>query len=143
KDKGVPNRHVYARISYLQQASLYLQTQQDAQKPASEILIDNQAQSTSTPYSNEDYGLPRLMASHILQVSRKSVIRLSHEMKRGICKRCTSVLIPGRTSETRIDNKSRGGKRPWADVMVTTCLACGMEKRFPVGAERQTKKKLR
>jgi RNase P subunit RPR2 len=82
----------------------------------------------------EDFGLPRQLASHILLVARKSVTKLSPDIKFSMCKRCSSVLITGRTSEVRVENKSRGGRKPWADVMLVTCLTCGMEKRYPVGA---------
>jgi ribonuclease P protein subunit RPR2 len=80
-----------------------------------------------------DSGLPRQLASHMLLVSTKSNTKLSQRIKRSICKRCTSVLIAGRTAEIRIENKSRGSRKPWAEVLVTTCIACGMEKRYPVG----------
>ena len=79
----------------------------------------------------------RQTLSHLRRVSHKSQIRLSRGMKRSICRRCEAALIPGFTSKAYIENKSRKGKKPWADVLVVTCDACDFSKRFPIGAKRQ------
>ena len=70
----------------------------------------------------------------------KSQIRLSPAIKRSLCKRCDALLVSGSDSTSRLENKSRGGKKPWADVLVVTCNSCGTVKRFPVGAKRQSKR---
>ena len=75
--------------------------------------------------------------SHLRRVSHKSQIRLPRGMKRSICRRCEAALIPGFTCKAYIENKSRKGKKPWADVLIVTCDACDFSKRFPVGAKRQ------
>jgi len=49
--------------------------------------------------------------------------------------------VPGKTSIIRLENKSKGGRKPWADVLVVECQRCGLERRYPVGQERQCKKK--
>ena len=82
-------------------------------------------------------GLPCLLLSHVRAVSMKSQIRLLPTMKHTICKRCDILLVPGSTSTRRMENKSRGGKKRWADVLVVSCNLCGTSKRFPVGAKRQ------
>jgi ribonuclease P protein subunit RPR2 len=87
--------------------------------------------------------LSRRLLSNLRAISRKGQIRLSPSIKRSICKRCETLLIPGSTSTHRVDNPSRGGKKPWADVLVVQCIACGTEKRFPVGAKKQLGRKLR
>lgn len=61
-------------------------------------------------------------------------------MKRSICKVCSTPLMPDTTSKTRIENKSRAGKKSCADVLVIQCQNCNAEKRFPVGAQRQKRK---
>jgi hypothetical protein len=38
---------------------------------------------------------------------------------------------------------SKNGRKPWAEVAIITCIACGACKRFPVGAKRQKRKALR
>lgn len=89
--------------------------------------------SNSLTNANGNIESTRLL-SHLRSVSLKSQIRLSPAMKHSICKRCNSLLIPGRTSSNRMENKSRGGKKAWADLLVVTCDICGMVKRFAVGA---------
>lgn len=89
----------------------------------------------------DGFGLSRRLASHILSVSRKASVRASREIKRSVCKRCSSVLIPGQTAENRVENRSRRGHKHCADVMLVTCSACGFEKRYPFGAQRQPRKK--
>ncbi len=92
----------------------------------------------SIPHPNT-VGLPRRLLSHARSVSMKSQMRLTPTMKHSICKRCDILLVPSSTSTTRLENRSRGGKKPWADVLVVTCTVCGTAKRFPVGAKRQPK----
>ena len=79
----------------------------------------------------------RQLVVQLRAISLKSQIRLSHAMKHTICKRCDTLLIPGSTCTSYMENNSRGGRKPWADVLVTTCAGCGTAKRFPVGAKRQ------
>lgn len=85
-------------------------------------------------------GPSRHLISQLRSVSLKGQIRLSQAMKHSICKRCDALLVPGSTSSTRVENKSRGGKKPWADVLIITCHSCGAVKRFPVGAKRQSRR---
>lgn len=80
------------------------------------------------------------LISHLRSVSLKGQIRLSPAMKHSICKGCDAVLVPGSTSSVRLENKSRGGKKPWADVLIITCCLCGVVKRFPVGAKKQCRR---
>lgn len=81
-----------------------------------------------------------LLLSQLRSISLKAQIRLSPAIKHSICKRCNTILIPGSTSTNRIENASRGGKKAWADILITTCSVCGTVKRFPVGAKRQQKR---
>lgn len=83
----------------------------------------------------------RMMLSYIKGISRKGQIRLSPSMKHSMCKRCDILLVHGRTSTQRLENRSREGKKPWADVLVVTCNSCGTAKRFPIGAKRQPNRK--
>ncbi len=74
-------------------------------------------------------------------VAKKSVMRLGPQIKRTVCKRCDTLLIPGISCENRIENASKGGKKSWADVLVVGCMACGTVKRFPVGMDCKERKK--
>ncbi|KAI4163548.1 MAG: hypothetical protein LQ342_002820 [Letrouitia transgressa] len=88
-------------------------------------------------------GLGRQFLDHAQGISKKSQIRLSQTMKRSVCKKCNSFLDPGSSASSRMENSSRGGKKPWADILVVTCNYCGTAKRYPVGAKRQLKKSKR
>ena len=89
---------------------------------------------------HERYGttkdMPTQQARHLLSqlrsVSLKSQIRLTPDVKHSICKRCHSMLISGLTSSQFIQNASRSGQKPWANILVVTCDFCGAMKRFPV-----------
>jgi len=116
RTKGAPNKHLHARTAFLYQAATYLTLQTNRSRLALELGSDLQ------------------------QVSRKAQLHVSKEVKRSICKSCNSILIPGRTATQRIENASKGGRKPWADVLVVQCDLCGGKKRFPIGAKRQGKK---
>ena len=81
--------------------------------------------------------------SHIRTISLRSQIKLSPGMKHSFCSHCESPLLPGSTSTSEIENRSRGGRKPWADVLVVTCKLCGTAKRSPIGAKPQPKRKER
>ena len=40
-------------------------------------------------------------------------------------------MIPGQTSVQVVENKSKGGEKPWADVFVVRCTNCRAVRRFP------------
>lgn len=87
--------------------------------------------------------MARHLIAHLRGVSLKSQIRLSPAIKRSLCKRCDTLLVPGSTSTSRMENLSKGGRKPWADVLIIQCGVCHAEKRFPVGAPRQQKREQR
>ena len=92
---------------------------------------------------SKDFALSRQLVFHIGALCSRSQIRLSAAMKHSICKRCGILLVPGSTSTSYVENKSRGARKAWADVLVTTCTACGTAKRFPVGAKGQLRRESR
>ncbi|KAI1479752.1 Rpr2-domain-containing protein [Daldinia eschscholtzii] len=139
KPKGpgsVPNRPVYSRISYLYQAATYLASQPTGNTDDTVATQDKEALCPS----QSEHGLSRRFITDLRSASLKSQIRLSPAIKHTICKSCDSLLIEGETSSSSIENKSKGGKKPWADVLVISCHACGGVKRFPVHAPRQKRR---
>ena len=115
------HKHLHSRISFLYQASTYLSSSLPCNGPCS-----------VTPLS-------RLYTAHLRSVALRSTIRLTPSLKHTICKRCDTHLTPGVSCNTFLENKSRAGRKPWADVLVRQCDACGAVKRFPVGAKRQVR----
>lgn len=114
KDKGksVPNRVNYARISYLYQ-------------------ISNQFYLAHPEYQALSRGYNR----NLDLIAKKTVIKLSPHIKRTLCKKCNTMLIPGLTMSMYIENLSKQ-KSQHNDVFVNKCLNCGKCKRFPVGKDR-------
>lgn len=86
---------------------------------------------------SDNIAFSRYLSSHLHGISLKGQICLSSKIKHSICRKCQSILVPGRSSTATIENLSRGGKKPWADVLVVECNACNSKKRFPIGLERQ------
>ncbi|WYZ39296.1 hypothetical protein EsH8_III_001210 [Colletotrichum jinshuiense] len=145
KSESLPNRHAYTRVSYLYQAASYLATAQSPKSDSSPnssrahddaYSIDHEKRSTSETVA-------RRFVSDIRAVSLKAQIRPSPLVKQMMCKYCDSLLVEGKTCSTTVENASKGGKKPWADVMVTKCKVCGNVKRFPVCAPRQKRRPFR
>lgn len=167
KPGQVPNRHIYTRISFLYQAAAYLS------QPAINLPDPNtagehlpqavntgaaapdcvQCHANHTPDQTEpiqvgspisiNQNLSRKFLTDMRAITQKSVIRTSPHIKRSICKHCDSLLIDGHTSSSVVENKSKGGKKPWADVLVIKCHTCSREKRFPVTGPTQKRRQLR
>lgn len=81
----------------------------------------------------------RVYMSQLRGISLKTQQRLPQELKRSICKRCDTLLVLGANCTQEIQNASREGKKPWADVRVVRCTTCGTEKRYPQ-TDRRSKK---
>jgi ribonuclease P protein subunit RPR2 len=165
--KGVQNKHLYARASYMHQAAAYLSAHvKPAESDSAEgamaearlsesALLSPPRSATNLPRSTTTVASPTLTRAtfapnsgrHLLTqmrgVSRKTQTRISQDIKRSVCKRCDTLLVPGRTSSAQVENESKGGRKKCADVYVVRCLLCGCAKRFPVGIEKQLRKGLR
>ena len=143
-NKQAANKHPQSRVAFLDQAVKYLAEQQTGIRSKDGQESANDTASVSSGHDEASIrGLPQLLASQLRGVSLKSQIRLSQDVKRSICKICNTPLLQGKTSDTRTENLSRGSKKPWANVLVTSCRTCGTQKRFPTGATRQKKKEER
>lgn len=69
---------------------------------------------------------PKLSARYvklIKQISTHYKIKLDDEIKRHICKKCGSVLVPGSNLSVRIASTKR--------FVLYKCLNCGAETRIP------------
>ena len=151
---GVQNKNIYTRASYLYQAASYLATRSQEQasqeSPKTEAKhaesLSSAAAAAAAHTENERKGaqnISRQLLADMRAVSLKVLIRQSPELKRTICRYCDTLLVEGESCSSSIENPSRGGKKPWADVLVVTCGTCGNVKRFPVSAPRQKRRTLR
>ncbi|KAI9837908.1 MAG: hypothetical protein M1837_002673 [Sclerophora amabilis] len=102
-----------------------------------------EADLVSRSSASSNLPLTRHLLFHLREVSLKAQVRLSPSIKHSVCKRCHALLVPGTSSTLRMENQSRNGRKPWADVLVLSCSACGAEKRFPAGSQRPAKRGLR
>ncbi|CAG7927463.1 unnamed protein product [Penicillium olsonii] len=166
KDGKNTQSHIRARIDYLHQAAVYLQAKSSAQQSQNQSQAfdaphqqPSQGQRPNTAVKNEPEDQQRMLllpnsqkkheesldnisrtcVSHLRDVAMKTQIRLPVTLKRSLCKRCATLLTPGVTCSHEIRNESRGGKKPWADVLIVRCLPCGAEKRFPQTEKRSKK----
>ncbi|ROT37529.1 Rpr2-domain-containing protein [Sodiomyces alkalinus F11] len=138
KNDGVQNRHLYTRVSYLHQAACRLAT----------LGHDRPDRTKNEQGSKENddsvtQNMARLLVEDLRAVSRKVLIRPTPAMKRTMCKICDTVLVEGRTCFTTVENHSKGGRKPWADVMAMRCTVCGHIKRFPANCPRQKRRPFR
>ena len=147
-------RQPFSRINFLYQASLLL----SLPKPTHSIEATNPndiahtpttpatataaatttTTSTATATATPNPALSRFYINTLRSISMKSVLRLHPNIKRTMCKRCDAHLIPGVTSTIYSENRSKGGRKPWAEVLVVRCIGCGSVKRFPVGGGGRT-----
>lgn len=148
KSMNVPNKSLHSRVSFLYQAATYFATHepqpQRQQQHANPDLENQQSPRTDTVSPDTSAEVCRTasrhLASDLRSVSLKMQIRMSPEMKHSMCNNCNTMLVVGSTCSERIENHSRGRRKPWADVLVRGCRICGIEKRFPVGARRQKRR---
>lgn len=85
----------------------------------------------------------RKLVSELRSVSLKTQIRLSPQIKHSICKSCSTILIDGLTCSNLIENKSKGSKKPWADILIKRCHVCDSVKRFPISTQKQERREAR
>jgi len=132
KAKGsgsLPNKNAHLRLSFLYQAASYLASQpfEGTEQKGSQIHASG---SCSPKDSKLHAAQTRHLLSHMKGVSRKSVIRLDRKVKQKVCKGCDQ-LLDEQSSDSVFENKSKGGTKPWADVLIVKCRNCGMARRFP------------
>jgi len=149
---SVPNKVLNCRASYLYQAATYFGTLQQHSKALAErarrASQDSQgegvtgiaAAGSQIPSSTPFQPASRRLISDLRSVTLKVQLRMSPAMKHSLCKNCDTVLIDGSTCSNEVENKSKGGRKPWADVLVRRCNTCGFVRRFPLMAERQKRR---
>lgn len=143
KETGsTPNKVLHCRTSYLYQAAIYLATRQRHSEalttPATTVQNNSQPEMSSKSVFDP---ASRRLVSDLRSISLKAQIRMSPAMKHSICKNCDTMLTDGSTCYIEVENKSKGGKKPWADVLARKCNTCGLTRRYPMAAQRQKRKR--
>ncbi|KAI0203319.1 RNAse P Rpr2/Rpp21/SNM1 subunit domain-containing protein [Astrocystis sublimbata] len=129
---SVPNKHLYSRLSYLHQAAAFLGSQAG-------VTHDSKTELPAADQSR--IKLARHLLTDLRATSRKGQIRLSPAIKRTACKFCDALLIEGETCTSVVENKSKHGRKPWADVLVIKCHSCHGVKRFPIQEASRQKRR--
>lgn len=146
---GVQNRPMYSRISFLYQAATYLAEAARAgpgsttADPDVDMERDGHNDNNATPDGHSaatTQALARTLLTDLRAVTLKTQIRITPDIKRTICRHCDTLLVEGQTCTSTVENASRGGRKPWADVLTIRCHTCGRQKRFPVNAPRQKRR---
>jgi ribonuclease P protein subunit RPR2 len=143
----VPNKSLHSRVSYLYQAAAYLASQQQHSTASTNDAQPREAKDTTMAnieLENKSEQNSQAAARHLISdlraVTLKVQLRMSPAMKHSLCKNCDTMLIDGTTCSNEVENRSKGGKKPWADVLVRKCNTCGSARRFPLAAERQKRR---
>ncbi|KAF4626328.1 hypothetical protein G7Y89_g11832 [Cudoniella acicularis] len=121
KSVNVPNKVLHSRVSYLYQAASYLAAQPQrsgtehdpSEKSANSVKPEVLEKSSEASCQSAS----RRLISDLRVVSLKVQIRMSPSIKHSVCKSCDTMLIDGSTCINEIENRSKGGKKPWADVL--------------------------
>ena len=135
--EGAPQKHLHSRISYLHQAAAYLATTRSPSNSKHEAAAGVLPSAASSKEHSSKLRNPqsRYLLNQLEGVSKKSQIRLGRDVKHSICRRCDTLMIPGRTSSQIVRNESTGGRKPWADIFEIQCSKCKAVKRFPIGSQ--------
>ncbi|CAI7605831.1 unnamed protein product [Penicillium crustosum] len=125
--------HIRARLDYLHQAAAYFQGKSTLAEGQNVKVHSNEPTSVAGHLDPEDGH-----TGYTQQVCSGNQ-KKTQEPLRNLSRRCDTILIPGVTCSHETENASRGGKKPWANVLVVRCLSCGTEKRFPQTEKRGKK----
>ncbi|XP_053613530.1 uncharacterized protein Rpp21 [Plodia interpunctella] len=97
--KKVQGNDAFQRINFLYQASKYI--------------------SEKNPALSSYYG------NLIVNVAKKSVLKIHPDIKRQLCKKCRCILILNSTAKLKMKSKKK------SKIMEWTCKACGTRRTFP------------
>ncbi|MEM1547335.1 MAG: hypothetical protein QXY40_11365 [Candidatus Methanomethylicia archaeon] len=92
---------------------------------ATEIIRDLLNRAEKIIKEDKDLSLAKRYAKLALDISTKCRIKLSYVSPHIICKKCETIMIPGKTCTIRIRSKR-------FKHLVITCLVCGRKIRKPV-----------
>ncbi|KAG4301677.1 hypothetical protein PCANB_001828 [Pneumocystis canis] len=118
KSKTLPQQELYSRISFLYQAASIYTTRS--------IF----SQSTYKDIQSE-LALSKFYINTAKRIAQKAVLKLNPSIKRTLCRRCDTLLLPTITSSIKVENLSKKNIRK-ADTIIITCNFCNAKKRYPV-----------
>ncbi|EFA80551.1 hypothetical protein PPL_06490 [Heterostelium album PN500] len=143
------NIDVYKRMNFLYQAA-YLMKQTNSNRMNStninnddnnsssgviEEQIDNSDDNNNNNkvVSDGNNNLSSFYCNVIKQISRRGVIRMNSRLKKTICKKCSSLMVPGVSSTVRIKDHRESH-------ITLKCNNCNTVKRFQTNKHRENNK---
>ncbi|KAI1795595.1 Rpr2-domain-containing protein [Ganoderma leucocontextum] len=138
---SVPNRDIIQRINFLYQASTYVNSIAPPPDGAVHPQRSAKRKKNTIRHPKNTAELSRCYVGAMRIIGQKTMIRMygvscpswprltfrrDPTLKRTLCKRCDTVLLPGSTASVRI--KTSGSHR---QVVTYTCLACKACRRIP------------
>ncbi|KAI8380193.1 hypothetical protein BD560DRAFT_444871 [Blakeslea trispora] len=116
------NAQIFERLSYLHQASMLMST---IEYPASTSTTDkcSNVKDWQGDPPGRLYSTSRYLNHNMKQITARLVLRLDPSVKRGVCKRCETSLLPYITSKSRIHSTP-------VPSVVQTCTICKAKRRY-------------
>jgi len=81
-----------------------------------------------------DADLSKKYVESAIRIGMRSGVRLGHDRKQFICRKCAIALVPGLNCRVRMRSDD-------ATRVVVTCLECGSNKQYPVVKERCSRRR--
>ncbi|KAI0779479.1 Rpr2-domain-containing protein [Fomes fomentarius] len=125
---NVANRDIIQRINFLYQASTYLNTvaQPTPLNHGQAHHKGKEKKRNAIRHPQNTSELSRSYVSTMRIVGQKAMVRMDPSIKRTLCKKCDTILIPGSTSSVRVKTL-----RVHEKVITYTCHTCGTVRRIP------------
>ncbi|CAH1757180.1 9445_t:CDS:2 [Entrophospora sp. SA101] len=111
--RQIQHRELYQRMNFLYQAAT-LMTATSTSNNSSIVSNDN----------NKLASVGRFYINTMKTIGKKQVIRMDPSVKRTLCKKCETLLLPSITSHVRIKSCPEPG-------LQITCKYCNAKKKFP------------
>ncbi|KAI9486257.1 MAG: hypothetical protein EXX96DRAFT_534535 [Benjaminiella poitrasii] len=125
KKTGVNPKNVQAfeRLNFLHQAAILMSTvQYESTRSTTDMEVMDRSSWQGDP-KGALHATSRYLNSNLKQITSKLVMRLDPSVKRTICKRCDTPLLPVITATHRITSKP-------VPTMIQTCKICKARKRY-------------
>ncbi|KAI8057003.1 RNAse P Rpr2/Rpp21/SNM1 subunit domain-containing protein [Syncephalis plumigaleata] len=94
--------------------------------PATRQRLGNVNDPTHPPLA----GLGRFYVSSLRTVARRNVLRIDPTLKRSLCRRCDSLLLPGVNANIRVEETAN-------PAVITDCCFCKTGRRLPLQPDKQ------
>ncbi|CCL98703.1 uncharacterized protein FIBRA_00707 [Fibroporia radiculosa] len=130
---SVTNRDILQRLNFLYQASAYLHTiaPSPSGKPSNDKVIElskeqKRERRRKARHPAQTTELARAYVRSMKIISQKATVRMDPNVKRTLCKKCNTILMPGSTASVRTKPSSTHGHS-----IAYTCVTCGTTRRIP------------